>query len=120
MQPSLFPPPKTTSVFDAIKDGDWEGLLMLYATTACDAVRSADFARRGTDLRHQEFSSNSRRGVFCDGEDEAYIFAWSQTYSMQLRYNTTCSTLQRKKLKDFILMPYSRTSPYRPFTSLIV
>jgi hypothetical protein len=74
MQPSLFPPPKTTSVFDAIKDGDWEGLLALYATTACDAVRSADFARRGTDLRDQENSSSSTRGVFHDGEDETHIF----------------------------------------------
>lgn len=38
------PPP---SIFDAIKDGDWEGLLALYATTAYDAVSSAEFSRRG-------------------------------------------------------------------------
>jgi len=74
MQPS--PSSTTTSVFDAIKDGDWEGLLALYATTAFDAVRSADFARRGADLHHREHSSppafmaampgSPRRGVFRD------------------------------------------------------
>ena len=67
MQPSLHPSPKiTSSVFDAIKDGDWEGLLALYATSAHDAVRSADFARRGVDLHRREHSSP--RGAFRDGE----------------------------------------------------
>eukprot|EP00584_Thalassiosira_punctigera_P002300 CAMPEP_0172538174 /NCGR_PEP_ID=MMETSP1067-20121228/9623_1 /TAXON_ID=265564 ORGANISM="Thalassiosira punctigera, Strain Tpunct2005C2" /NCGR_SAMPLE_ID=MMETSP1067 /ASSEMBLY_ACC=CAM_ASM_000444 /LENGTH=1157 /DNA_ID=CAMNT_0013323625 /DNA_START=81 /DNA_END=3554 /DNA_ORIENTATION=- len=53
MRPSLPPPPgdddklPCSSVFDAIKDDDWEGLLTLYATTAYDAVRSAEFSRRG-------------------------------------------------------------------------
>jgi len=65
MQPSLLPSPKIiSSVFDAIKDGDWEGLLALYATSAHDAVRSADFARRGVDLHRREHSSP--RGVFRD------------------------------------------------------
>lgn len=51
MQPSLLPPTSKkipSSIFDAIKDGDYEGLLALYATTAYDAVHSAEFARRGT------------------------------------------------------------------------
>jgi hypothetical protein len=83
MQPSLLPSTKTaSSIFDAIKDGDWEGLLALYATTAYDAVRSADFARRGADLHHhQEHSSphafmaaSPRRGVFRDGENETFMF----------------------------------------------
>mmetsp|Transcript_29740 Transcript_29740/g.64054 ORF Transcript_29740/g.64054 Transcript_29740/m.64054 type:complete len:391 (+) Transcript_29740:101-1273(+) len=67
MQPSLPPPsssrdvngnngdgnnndndkPPCSSIFDAIKEGDWEGLLTLYATTAYDAVHSAEFARQG-------------------------------------------------------------------------
>ena len=78
MEPSLFPSPKTISIFDAIKVGDWEGLLALYATTACDAVRSKNFARRGTDLHYHEYQSppagSSRRGLFRDGEDEALYF----------------------------------------------
>ena len=48
MQPSLPPSPKTApSIYEAIKDSDWEGLLALYATTAYDAVHSEDFARQG-------------------------------------------------------------------------
>lgn len=48
MQPSLPPSPKAaSSVYEAIRDGDWEGLLTLYATSAYDAVHSAEFARRG-------------------------------------------------------------------------
>lgn len=48
MQPCLPPSPKTaSSIYKAIKDGDWEGLLTLYATTAYDAVHSAEFARQG-------------------------------------------------------------------------
>jgi len=49
MQSSLHPSPKTaSSIFDAIKESDWEGLLALYATTAYDAVQAAEFARRGS------------------------------------------------------------------------
>ena len=48
MQPSLPPSPKTaSSVYEAIKDSDWEGLIALYATTAYDAVHSEDFAHQG-------------------------------------------------------------------------
>ena len=48
MQPSLPLSPKTaSSIYEAIKDSDWEGLLALYATTAYDAVHSEDFARQG-------------------------------------------------------------------------
>jgi hypothetical protein len=83
MQPSLLPSPKTTSsIFDTIKDGDWEGLLSLYATTAYDAVRSADFARRGAGLHyhhgeqsspHAFMAAGPRSGEFRDGENEAYV-----------------------------------------------
>ena len=83
MQPSLLPSTKTaSSIFDAIKDGDWEGLLALYATTAYDAVRSADFARRGADLHHHRehslphayMATSPRRGVFRDGENDSLYF----------------------------------------------
>ena len=40
----------SSSIFDAIKDGDWEGLLALYATTVYAAVHSAEFARRGSGV----------------------------------------------------------------------
>ena len=57
MQPSLPAAPKAiSSIYDAIKDGDWEGLLSLYATTTYDAVHSEDFARRGVSVgvHHQQ------------------------------------------------------------------
>lgn len=73
MQPSVSPCITPSSVFDAIKDGDWEGLLALYATTASDAIRSAEFASRGIDLRthhqHMSLPDISGRGVFHEGEE---------------------------------------------------
>lgn len=48
MQSTDLPPSSTskttTSIFDAIKNSDWEGLLALYATSSYDAVHSANFA----------------------------------------------------------------------------
>ena len=53
MQPSLPPSPKTaSSIYEAIRDCDWEGLLALYATTVYDAVHSKDFA-------HQQMEQDS-------------------------------------------------------------
>ena len=80
MQPTLPPSPKAAaSIFDAIKDGDWEGLATLYATAAYDAVHAAEFARRGgADFHRQQSSPPSLRaaaaggpgkGVFRDGKD---------------------------------------------------
>ncbi|KAL7541737.1 hypothetical protein ACHAXR_011174 [Thalassiosira sp. AJA248-18] len=79
MQPSLPPSPNTaSSIYEAIKYGNWEGLLKLYATTAYDAVRSAEFARRGGGVGsfHGQHSSppslmaamagGPRKGVFRD------------------------------------------------------
>ena len=65
-----------SSVFDAIKDGDWEGLLALYVTTASDAIRSSEFASRGgvggmdyLHTHHQLLSDIPTRGVlFYEGE----------------------------------------------------
>ena len=54
-------PPQPTSIFDAIKDGDWEGLLALYATTAYDAVRSAELFSR---CRRGGSGSGGGRGGF--------------------------------------------------------
>ena len=79
MQPTLPPPPNTaSSIFEAIKDGDWEGMLALYATVAYDAVHSAELARQGGVGFHRHHSSppslmaamvgTSRKGVFRDGE----------------------------------------------------
>lgn len=53
MHPSQLPPKRTahpssntpTSIYDAIKCDDWEGLLTLYATTVYDAVHSAEFSQ---------------------------------------------------------------------------
>jgi hypothetical protein len=67
-----------SSVFDAIKDGDWEGLLALYVTTASDAIRSSEFASRGgvggmdylRSTHHQWLSDIPTRGVlFHEGEE---------------------------------------------------
>ena len=67
-----------SSVFDAIKDGDWEGLLALYVTTASDAIRSSEFASRGgvggmdylRTHHHQLLSDIPTRGVlFHEGEE---------------------------------------------------
>lgn len=79
MQPSLPAAPKAiSSIYDAIKDGDWEGLLSLYATTTYDAVHSEDFARRGVSVgvHHQEQpllptlmtgSNDNTNGLFHEG-----------------------------------------------------
>ena len=40
---SLTSPP--SSIYEAIKNDDWEGLLSLYATTVYDAVHAAEFAQ---------------------------------------------------------------------------
>mmetsp|Transcript_31810 Transcript_31810/g.66870 ORF Transcript_31810/g.66870 Transcript_31810/m.66870 type:complete len:1053 (+) Transcript_31810:42-3200(+) len=76
MHASLPQSPKTaSSIFDAIKDGDWEGLLALYATSAYDAVQAAEFARQGGVGFHRQHSSppslmaamaGPRKGVFRD------------------------------------------------------
>lgn len=75
MQPSI----SSCSVFDAIKDGDWEGLLTLYAITASDAFRSAVFASRGIDLRthhqHMSLPDSPGRGVFHEGEECKRMYA---------------------------------------------
>ncbi|KAL9191101.1 hypothetical protein ACHAXT_000807 [Thalassiosira profunda] len=69
MQPTLPPSPKAAaSIFDAIKDGDWEGLATLYATAAYDAVHAAEFARRGgADFRRQQSSPPSLRAAAAGG-----------------------------------------------------
>ena len=74
MQPS-HPPPSppsdtsysTSSIFEAIKNDDWEGLLKLYATTVYDAVHSAHFendSRRQYDV--------SFPGTFREGESFSF------------------------------------------------
>jgi len=63
MQPSLPPSPKTaSSIYEAIRDCDWEGLLALYATTVYDAVHSEDIAHQqinyqANSLHHRQHSS---------------------------------------------------------------
>ena len=61
MQPSLPPSPKTaSSIYEAIRDCDWEGLLALYATTVYDAVHSEDIAHqqiKQDSLHHRQHSS---------------------------------------------------------------
>lgn len=69
MRPTLPPAPSggrppCSSIFDAIKDDDWEGLLTLYTTTAYDAVHSTEFARRGGGFHRQRSSPP----FFRDGE----------------------------------------------------
>jgi hypothetical protein len=51
MQPS--------SIYEAIKNDDYEGLLSLYATTVYDAVHSAEFASNicGSDETPRDLSS---------------------------------------------------------------
>ena len=82
MQPSLPPSPKTaSSIYEAIRDCDWEGLLALYATTVYDAVHSEDFAHQQIEqdsLHHIQHSSSpslagtvedrNRSGSFHEGE----------------------------------------------------
>ena len=87
MQPSVSPCSTPYSVFDAIKDGDWDGLLALYVKTASDAVHSAEFASRGggIDLRtHPQLSDIPTRGVFHEGEESISSInaslRWMPTY----------------------------------------
>ena len=106
MQQSLLSPKMTSSVFDAIKDGDWEGLLALYATSAYDAVCSADYARRSVGLQHQDQEHSSPRWVFRDGENENFYFCMVVTSSMHLEVLSAHALrdvpLQRKKMKGCI------------------
>lgn len=77
MQPSLPPSPKAVaSIYEAIKDDDWEGLLTLYATTAYDAVHSAEFAQYGGvggaaaafHRQHSSPASLAAKAPFRDGK----------------------------------------------------
>lgn len=78
-------PPLPSSIYEAIKNDDYEGLLSLYATTVYEAVHSAEFAANvcgGEDTRDvssilmptlqrgMSDSDGSRRDVamFLDGE----------------------------------------------------
>lgn len=120
MQPTLPPSPKTaSSIFDAIKEGDWEGLLALYATTAYDAVNSAEFARHGGGgggsggSLHRQLSSppslmaamgGSRKGVFRDGKEFTLYLAFADpflqfflTHHMHITHQSYI--LQRKSLR---------------------
>ena len=131
MQPSLLPSTKAaSSIFDAIKDGDWEGLLALYATTAYDAVRSADFARGGADLHHhREHSSphafmaaSPRRGVFRDGENETLRLCLAADFCIfncsPLTYRVTRSSFftSEKKIEGFHLNALQQSSKSTPDT----
>lgn len=76
MQPSLPPSPQTAaSIYDAIKDGDWEGLVSLYATTAYDAVHSADFLiQGGVGFNRQHSSPPSLVTAMGGGPGKGVVF----------------------------------------------
>jgi hypothetical protein len=65
------PPP--SSIYEAIKNDDYEGLLSLYATTVYDAVHSAEFAHSiSSDVMmpnlQRGWSDDRGEGFFFDGE----------------------------------------------------
>lgn len=125
MQPSVSPCSTPYSVFDAIKDGDWEGLLALYVKTASDAVHSAEFASRGggIDLRtlHQ-LSDIPTRGVFHEGEESISSI---NAHCFKLIFFFPHHVLsQKRKVKSIIILvlPHTASSRHRmtPFHRLLM
>lgn len=79
MQPSLPPSPKTaSSIYEAIRDCDWEGLLALYATTVYDAVHSEDIAHQQINyhnsLHHRHHSSPPSLAGTVEGRNRSGSF----------------------------------------------